>query len=83
MAPAIAFDKQTRDLLARQLAGRLADTLGVEVAPFDALELLDHLCETLGPAFYNQGLYDAQAVIKDRADTIIEAIEQLEKPIGR
>lgn len=79
--PKIEFDRQTRDLLARQLATRLQDMLGVEVAPFDALDLLDQLADSLGPHFYNQGVYDAQAVIRDRADTTIEAVDQLIRPL--
>lgn len=76
----IELEKPARDALARRLAARLAETLDVEVAPFDALDLVDFISDAFGPAFYNQGLYDAQAVIKDRADAAIEAVEQLEKP---
>ena len=77
----IEFDKQTRDDLSRRIARRLKDDLDVEIGGFEALDLLDFLTETLGPHFYNQGLYDAQAVIKDRSDAIIEAVQAIEKPI--
>jgi uncharacterized protein (DUF2164 family) len=79
--PRIELDKSTRDQLARLIARRLKDELGVEVAPFDALDLMDYLAEVLGPLYYNQGLYDAQAMLSARIDTVVEAIEQLEQPV--
>jgi len=79
----IEFDKETRDQLSRGLKRRLKDTLDVEIDPFDALDLLDFLSETLGPHYYNQGLHDAQAIVKDRVDAIIEDIYVIEKPLGR
>ncbi len=79
--PKIEFDKSTREQLARLIAQRLKQELDVEVAPFDALDLMDYLSEVLGPHFYNQGLYDAQTVLKARMDTIAEAVEALEQPV--
>lgn len=77
----IEFDKRTRDELSRLLVRRLKGDFGVELDPVDGGELLDTLSELLGPHFYNQGLADAQAILKDRADSIIEAIYDLEKPV--
>ena len=79
----IAFDNQTRDELARLLARKLKDELDVEVGLFEAQDLLAFLAENLGPYFYNQGLYDAQAAVKGRLDSVVEAIEAIEKPVKR
>jgi uncharacterized protein (DUF2164 family) len=76
---AIVFDKRTRETLSRQLVRRLKDELDVEIAPMDAERLLDLVSEILGGAYYNQGLYDAQAVLKARTDDIAEAIAGLER----
>ena len=70
-------------MLARQIVRHLKETLDVEIAPFDAVDLLDFLAETLGPHFYNQGLTDAQAVIQSRVEAIVEAVSDLEKPVKR
>lgn len=78
--PEINFDKATREMLARQLKRHLKDEHDLEIDPFDAVALLDHLAETLGPYFYNQGLTDAQAIVKARIDSVIEAIGEIEKP---
>lgn len=79
----ITFDKPTRDLLSRQLMRHLKDDLDIEVDPVDAGGLVDFLSETLGPHFYNQGLADAQAVIRARTELIVEAVYDLEQPLKR
>jgi uncharacterized protein (DUF2164 family) len=79
----IEFDRATRDALARRLVQRLRDELDLEVAPMDGQRLLDLLAESLGPAWYNQGLRDAQAAVQARVDDIAEAISGLEQPEPR
>ena len=47
----------------------------------DAVFLTDFITERLGPLFYNQGLYDAQAILSKKADGIGEAILAIEKSV--
>ena len=75
----VAFDKAQREALARGLVKRLREEFDLEVAPMDGQRLLDLLSETLGPAWYNQGLRDAQAALQARVDDIAEAIAGLER----
>ena len=77
---AVEFDRATRDSLGRLLKTRLKTVLGVDADPVDCLQLLDVLSEALGPHYYNQGLYDAQAAVQSRIDSILEAIGGIEKP---
>jgi uncharacterized protein (DUF2164 family) len=77
----IELSKPVRDAATRALQAYLKDQLEVEVEGFDAVFLMDFLAETLGPAFYNQGLSDAQAIIRERLEVISDAIYELEKPI--
>ena len=81
--PKINLDHQTKDALGRLLVRHLKDEYGAEIEPVDALSLLDFLSETLGPHYYNQGLRDAQAVVRARADAIVETIYDLEQPLKR
>ena len=67
----IEFDRARREALARLLA------------PLDGQRLIDLLSETLGPAWYNQGLRDAQAAMQAKVDDIAEAIAGLEQPEPR
>jgi uncharacterized protein (DUF2164 family) len=79
MSKPIAFDRRTRETLSRLLVRRLKDELDVEIAPMDGDRLLDIVSDALGGAYYNQGLLDAQAVLKERAEAIAEAIAGLER----
>jgi uncharacterized protein (DUF2164 family) len=76
----IELPKDTRDALARALSRYLKDELDVEVAGFDAVFLVDFVTERFGPHFYNQGLYDAQALLHTRLEALGEAVLELEKP---
>lgn len=75
----IELPKATHDALARALQSRLKDELEVDVQGFDAVFLLDWITEHIGPHFYNQGVLDAQALVRKKADDFIEAFSQLEK----
>lgn len=77
----IELPSALRESLARSLSDYLKSELGLDVRGFDAIFLLDHIAETLGPHFYNQGLHDAQAILKARLDTVTEAIAEIEKPV--
>ncbi|MDO9335347.1 MAG: DUF2164 family protein [Caulobacteraceae bacterium] len=81
MSKPVALDRQTQEILERKLRKHLADEYGFELGQFEALDLLDWLAETLGPLWYNQALYDAQAVLRKRADDLVEAVSAVEKPV--
>jgi uncharacterized protein (DUF2164 family) len=83
VAPRIAFDRAAQEALARRLVRRLREELDLEVEPMDGQRLIDILSEILGPAWYNQGLRDAQAALQARVDDIAEAIAGLEQPEPR
>ena len=53
--------------------------LDVELGQFDADFLLDFISKEMGSLYYNQGLYDAQTVLADKMDSIVEAVYQLEQ----
>ena len=55
--------------------------LNQEIGQFDAEFLVDFFADEVGKYFYNRGLYDAQAILHERMDSVIEAIAELEKPV--
>jgi uncharacterized protein (DUF2164 family) len=81
MTKPITLDRQTTDILERKLRKHLQDEYRFELGQFEALDLLDWLAETLGPLWYNQGLYDAQTILRKRADDLIEAVSAIERPV--
>ena len=76
----IEFSKEMREALAEALSRYLKAELDLEVKGFDAQFLLDFISHTLGPHYYNQGLWDAQAALQKKLDLISQAIDELEKP---
>ena len=76
----IGFSKEEKTLIVERLQGYFRDELDQELGDFDAGFLLGFISEELGPFFYNQGLYDAQAVFQKSMDSIVDSIYQVEKP---
>ena len=73
-------DVQTEKIIGT-LQGYFQSELDYELGQFDAGFLLDFLAEKLGPHFYNQGLYDAQAVLSAKLEEMENAIIEIEKPL--
>ena len=75
----ITFTRAQKDSLVQKLQRYMDDELEVELGQFDAEFLLDFISREMGNVYYNQGLYDAQAVLSDKLDSIAEHILALEK----
>lgn len=60
----------------------MKEELEVQLGNFDAEFLIDFFAEEVGAYFYNQGLYDAQALISTKVDEIGDSIYELERPTG-
>jgi len=75
--------KEDKDQIVEKIQNYFEFELEHELGQFDAGFLLDFLQEELGPYFYNQGLYDAQAVIASKVEEIENGIFEIEKPTGR
>ena len=75
----IDINEADKAVLTQKIQTYFADELGHEIGRFEAQFLLDFLEKELGAIYYNQGLYDAQALLMKRMDTLTEAIVALEK----
>lgn len=76
----IEFTPSEKAAISAKLQVYLAAELNVEIGRFDAEFLLDFISRELGVYYYNQGLYDAQAVLLKQNEDLTHAIYQLEKP---
>jgi len=74
----IELDKDVREAVLRKLALYMRDELDRPVSGLEAGFLLEFLSETLGPAFFNQGVRDAQTLMLQKLDDVVYEIE---KPI--
>ena len=50
-----------------------------ELGSFEAQFLMDFISETMGPFYYNRGIFDAQALLQEQLEHVGESIYQLEK----
>ena len=75
----IEFLPHQKEQLIQKLQKYMSTELDVELGQFDADFLLDFISKEMGSSYYNQGLYDAQAVLVDKMDSLTDAIYQLEK----
>ena len=76
----IEFTKDEKDILVRKIQMYFREELDQEIGQFPAEFLLDFFTEEVGAFYYNRGLFDAQAVVQKRVDSISEAIDELEQP---
>ena len=75
----IEFTKEEIDIITRKIQLYFTEELDQEIGQFDAQFLLDFFTEEIGPYFYNRGLYDSQAILESKLETISDAIYELEK----
>lgn len=76
----IEFSKDEKEIVVRKVQLYFKEELDQDIGQFDAEFLLDFVAEELGAYFYNRGLYDAQAILQSRLESLAEAIYELEKP---
>ena len=75
----ITLSEQNKADIIDKLHRYFSDELDRELGQFEAEFLIDFISKELGSVYYNQGLYDAQAILEKRLDSIVEAIAEIEK----
>ncbi len=76
----IEFSKQEKAIIIDKIQLYFKEELDQDIGQFDAEFLLDFFSEEVGAYYYNRGIYDAQAILEKKMDTIAEAIYEIEKP---
>jgi len=77
----IEFPKDDKAQIVDKIQRYFDNELGQDIGQFDAEFLLDFFSKEIGVLYYNQGLYDAQAILTDKMDSIAEAIAEIEKTV--
>ncbi|MCG9595659.1 DUF2164 domain-containing protein [Vibrio sp. Isolate25] len=75
----IEFTSQQKQAMSSALLRYLEDELDIEIGQFDADFFIDFITETFGPAFYNKGLADAQAVMQKKMLDIADELYEIEQ----
>jgi len=75
----IDINEADKAAISQKIQTYFADELDQEIGRFEAQFLLDFLEKELGAIYYNQGLYDAQAILMKRMESVTDAVLALEK----
>jgi uncharacterized protein (DUF2164 family) len=75
----IEFSKDERAAATGKLRDYFARELDQELGQLPAEMLLDFIGKEIGGAFYNRGVRDAQQLVQQKAEDIVEALYGLER----
>lgn len=75
----IEFSKDERSAATGKLRDYFARELDQELGQLPAEMLLDFIGKEIGGAFYNRGVHDAQQLVQQKAEDIVEALYGLER----
>ena len=75
----IEFSKEERAAATGKLRDYFARELDQDLGQLPAEMLLDFIGKEIGGAFYNRGVRDAQQLVQQKAEDIVEALYGLER----
>lgn len=75
----IDFNAEEKADLIERLQNYCEVELDRELGSFEAQFLLDFISQTMGPFYYNRGIFDAQALLQEQLENVVECIYQLEQ----
>ena len=75
----ITFTPEQRNELIQRVRTYCEHELSLELGRFDVEFLVDFFTKDIGPVYYNQGLFDAVAMLDKRVDDLRESMLTLEQ----
>ncbi|WP_295191040.1 DUF2164 domain-containing protein [uncultured Brevundimonas sp.] len=75
----IEFSREERAAITAKLRDYFARELDQELGQLPAEMLLDFISKEIGGAFYNRGVHDAQQLVQQKTEDIVEALYGLER----
>ncbi len=79
-APILQLDPAHESAAVEALKRFLEDRFELELGSFEAREVLDLFTREVAPHYYNKAIFDVQAHLKDRFESIESDLWALEKP---
>ncbi|SFZ98719.1 hypothetical protein MNB_SV-5-382 [hydrothermal vent metagenome] len=77
----VKFSTEERQILVAKIQTYFNNELSEDIGGFDAEFLLDFFNNTIGAYHYNQGLRDAQILIDENNQSLLQRIYEIEKEI--
>ncbi|UTW09617.1 DUF2164 domain-containing protein [Pseudomonas benzenivorans] len=78
-APLLRLDAEQEQAALRLLQRFLDERFELQLGSFEVQELLDLFARDIAPQFYNKAIFDVQAHLKDRFESIESDLWALEK----
>jgi uncharacterized protein (DUF2164 family) len=76
----IKFSREETKAIVGEIQDYFRTELDQSIGALPAEMLMGFFAERMGAYFYNRGLYDAQALVRERADALSDDIFGLEQP---
>ena len=76
----IKFDRDETKAIVGEIQDYFRNELDEDIGAIPAEMLMAFFAERMGAYFYNRGVYDAQALIRERMDSLTDDIFGLEQP---
>jgi uncharacterized protein (DUF2164 family) len=78
----VELSKDQRAAATARLRAYFRDELEQELAQLPAEMLLDFIGKEIGAIFYNRGVQDAQQLVQQKAEDVVEALYGLERSVS-
>ena len=75
----VEFSPEERAAATARLRAYFRDELDQDLGQLPAEMLLDFIGQEIGGFFYNRGVHDAQQLVQQKAEDIVEALYGLER----
>ena len=76
----IRFDGGETKAIVAEIQDYFREELDLSIGALPAEMLMQFFAERMGAYFYNQGLHDAQALVRQKMDKVSDEIFALEQP---
>lgn len=77
----VELSKDQRAVATAKLRAYFRDELEHELAQLQAEMLLDFIGKEMGAVFYNRGVQDAQQLVQQKSEDMVEALYGLERAL--
>ena len=75
----IAFDKDEKKAIVSEIRDYFCEELDQDIGVMPAEMLMTFFADKMGAYYYNRGVYDAQAALKQRMDSLHDDLYGLEQ----
>jgi uncharacterized protein (DUF2164 family) len=76
----IKFSREETKAIVGEIQDYFRNELDQSIGPMPAEMLMLFFAEKMGAYFYNRGIYDAQALVRERMDSLADDMFGLEQP---